>query len=179
VHFSQACTHERCVGYWAIRFDEGEFGDVPLGGVRAVVTYDSPQHMIEGGWVEGILVDEAASTEQQQAVEAILKGSAGGPWEVLARFVGRRLATRRVPIVIEDDGTRKSVTVDGLLVSTIEAIRGRDRSRTVTFENMFNQIHATSQVIAMGGTQYDDGEIRVDNDGTHGLYSSFEWRVPA
>ncbi len=24
VHFDQACTLERCTGYWAVRFDEGE-----------------------------------------------------------------------------------------------------------------------------------------------------------
>jgi hypothetical protein len=28
MHFSQLCTHERCKGYWAFRFDEGMFGDV-------------------------------------------------------------------------------------------------------------------------------------------------------
>ena len=52
-----------------------------------------------------------------------------------------------------------------MLESTIEAIRGRDRSKTVSFENMFNQIHSSSQVIARGAASYDDGEIRFDNDG--------------
>ena len=27
MHFSQNCTHERCKGYWALRVDEGAFGD--------------------------------------------------------------------------------------------------------------------------------------------------------
>ena len=57
VHFDQACTLERCVGYWAVRFDGGEFGGVPLGGVSAVVAYDSPQHMIEGNWTQVIVID--------------------------------------------------------------------------------------------------------------------------
>jgi hypothetical protein len=30
MHFSHACTHERCLGYWAIRIDEGGNGAVPL-----------------------------------------------------------------------------------------------------------------------------------------------------
>jgi hypothetical protein len=33
MHFSQACTHERCLGYWAVRVDEGHYGDVPLAGL--------------------------------------------------------------------------------------------------------------------------------------------------
>ena len=28
MHFSQLCTHDRCKGYWALRFDEGSFGTV-------------------------------------------------------------------------------------------------------------------------------------------------------
>jgi predicted metal-binding membrane protein len=42
MHFSQLCTHERCKGYWAFRFDEGMFGDVSLAGTKAVIVFDSP-----------------------------------------------------------------------------------------------------------------------------------------
>ncbi len=177
VHFDQLCTYDRCVGYWALRFDEGECDGIGLEGVRAVVVYDCPRHMIDGDWIQTLVIDESASSDQRRVVEAILRGETGGPWTVLARFVGRRLETRYRPIVIQDSDRRKRVTIEGLLDSTIEAIRGRDRSKTVTFENMFNQIHATSQVIAQGNATYDDGEIVFANQGSHGLYSSFEWKV--
>ncbi len=177
VHFDQLCTHDRCSGYWAIRFDEGEFDGTRLDGLSAVIAYDSPQHMIDGDWTQVILVDVGASADQRRAIEAILEGRAGGPWEILARFVGKRLPTRYLPIRIEDDGSQKSVKVDGLLDGTIETIRGRDRSKSVTFENMFNQIHASSQVIAHGATQYDDGEIVVNTARTHALFSQFNWLV--
>lgn len=177
VHFDQQCTLERCVGYWALRFDEGEFEGVALAGSKAVIAYDSPRHMIEGDWIETIIVDEAAPEAQRRGIEAILTGRAGGPWAVLARFVGTRLETRYLPIHIDDSERVKRVVVEGLLDSTIEAIRGRDRDRSVTFENMFNQIHATSQVIARGEARYDDGTVRVNNRGTHALWSRFDWSV--
>jgi hypothetical protein len=177
VHFDQLCTHPRCTGYWAIRFEQGEFGGTALGGLRAVIVYDSPRHMIDGDWTEGIIVDRAASEAQRRAVEAIVKGMAGGPWEKLARFVGRWLPTRVVPIRIQESAGAKAVEIDGLLQSTLEPIRGRDRAQPVTFENMFNQIHAPSQVIARGSTRYDDGEIMIATDKTHGLWSRFEWAV--
>ncbi len=107
VHFEQLCTFERCVGYWAIHFEDGEFGGIPLAGVNAVVLYDTPQHMISGNWTEAILIDEQASADQRKSIEAIFSGAAGGPWAVLARFVSKRLATRFVPIEIEDLGTTK------------------------------------------------------------------------
>jgi hypothetical protein len=177
MHFSQFCTHERCVGYWAVRFDGGSFGSVPLAGARAVIAYDSPSHMIDGGWTEVIVIDEAASGEQRRAVEAILDGSAGGPWAVLGRFVGRRLPTRFLPVELVDEGTSKRARIPGVLEGIVTAIRGRDRSQPVTFGNIFNQIHAATQVIAAGTTQYDDGVIRVSTDKTHGLYSRFDWAV--
>jgi len=177
VHFDQLCTYDRCVGHWTIRFDEGAFGEIDLAGVRAVIAYDSPQHMIDGDWIESIVIDEAASPEQRRVVETILTGRAGGPWETLARFVGRRLETRFLPIRIDDDERRKRVVVAGLLDATVEPIRGRDRQKPVRLENMFNQIHAPSQVIATGSSSYDDGEIVIDTRRSHALWSSFDWSV--
>ena len=177
VHFDQLCTHERCKGYWAIRFREGDLGGVDLTGVDAVVGYDSPQHMISGGWTEVILIGDGASAEQIGAVESILNGTAGGPWSVLDRFVEHRLPTRTVPMRILEEERSKQVEVDGELFSRVEAVRGRDRSKLVTFENMFNQVHAPSQVIAKGTTRYDDGTLSVATEETHGLWSDFNWVV--
>ena len=177
VHFEQLCTHGRCVGYWAIRFDEGVFGGVALGGAKAVIAYDTPQQMIAGNWTEILIIDEAASQPQRRAIEAILCGRAGGPWAVLARFVGERRETRYLAIRMSEDAQSKRVTIEGLLDGRIEEIRGRERSQPVTFENMFNQVHAPSQVIARGSSHYDDGEIVVDTDGTHALSSVFHWKV--
>ena len=177
VHFDNRCTYDRCVGYWAVRFDEGEFEGVPLSGLSAVIAYDSPQHMIEGNWTEVLIIDVSASKEQRQAIESILNGRAGGPWAKLAPFVSRWLDTRYHPIRIDDAGTTKRIVIDGLLDGTIEHLRGKDRSEPVTIQNMFNQLHAKMQVVATGSTRYDDGVILVDTDRTHSLYSHFSWSV--
>jgi hypothetical protein len=177
VHFSQFCTHERCIGYWAIRIDEGQFGNAALAGLKAVIAYTSPQHMIDGGWTEVIIIDDAASPEQRTAVEAILSGRAGGPWAVLARFVSTRLDTRFLPIEFAEDESSKKARIPGLLEAVITHIRGKDRSKPVKFENIFNQIHGSTQVLAIGNTEYNDGVIQIRNEKTHGLHSNFEWVV--
>jgi hypothetical protein len=177
MHFSQNCTHERCLGYWALRFDEGAFGDVSLAGVRALITFDCPQRMIDGNWTEALFIDESASRAQRHAVESMLIGRAGGPWEVLGRFVGRRLETRFVPIAFSDEGATKRGSIAGLFDAVVTQIRGRDRSKPVLFENIFNQIHAPTQVLALGETTYDDGVIKIQTSGSHGLFSMFDWAV--
>jgi len=177
VHFSQECTHERCLGYWALRFDEGDFGGVDLAGAKVVLVYDSPPLMIDGGWRQRLIVDSAATPEQREALEAILLGRAGGPWEKLHQFVGEELETRSARIDLEDEERTKRVAVEGLLESSIETLRGRDRDDLVTLHNMYNQIHAAEQVVARGDSRYDDGAVSFTNEGTHGLWSNFDWRV--
>lgn len=177
IHFEQLCTHDRCKGYWAFRFDDGSIDGLSLAGRRAVIAFDSPRRMIDGGWIQILVLDRDTTLEQGAAMEGLFSGERGGPWEVLGRFVGERLDTRYLPIAFEDEPMRKRVTIPDMLESTVETLRGRDRAEPVRFENIFNQIHAPSQVIAMGDARYDDGTIRFDNARSHGLWSEFEWRV--
>jgi hypothetical protein len=177
MHFNQACTHERCLGYWAIRVDEGAYGDLPLAGLKALIAFDCPQHMIEGNWTEVVIIDEAASPPQRDALETILTGNAGGSWALLAKFVARRLETRFLPIEFAEDPHTKRACIPGVLDASITEIKGRDREKPVIFENIFNQIHASTQVLALGSTTYDDGVIRIATMQTHGLHSRFEWIV--
>ena len=179
MHFEQLCTHERCKGYWAVRFDEGRYGDVPLGGVKVVISFDSPQRMIDGGWTEVVILDAGATPGQRQAAETILTGRAGGPWQKLATFVGTWLPTRVMPIEFDDEPAVKKGRIAGLFDAVVTNLRGRDKSQPVRFENIFNQIHAPSQVVALGDTTYDDGVIRYATKGTHALHSRFDWKVDA
>ena len=175
IHFSQKCTHEVCRGFWAIRFEAGRAGDADLAGVDAVVVYEAPQVMVDGGWKQVIIVSDRAEAGQRRAIEEIISGVRGGPWEVLSRFVSDALPTRTAPVTIEDAPGRKSVTIAGILEGAVQAIRGRNRAEPVTFENIYNKIHDSTQVIATGSTRYDDGELVIANDGTHGLWSRFRW----
>jgi hypothetical protein len=175
--FRQLCTHERCIGAWAIHIEEGRCGDVALDGLDIVIFWDSPQHMIAGGWTEMFFFGEQADRAQREALETIFSGKAGGPWEVLARFVAKRLPTRYVPLRFEDGGRRKRMHVEGLFDMAVEAIRGKDKTREAVLENVFNQIHAPTQVLALGQSRLSDPVFRFEMEGSHALYSRFSWEV--
>jgi hypothetical protein len=177
MHFSQLCTHERCKGYWALRFDDGVFGDVSLAGVRVVIAFDTPQRMIDGNWTQTIIIDQSATAEQRRVIDTILSGKAGGPWAKLAPFVGTAQPTEFRVIEIVDEGATKRVSIADRLKGIVTQIRGRDRSKPVLFENCFNQIHAPTQVLALGDTEYRDEAIVIRNEGSHGLFSMFDWAV--
>ena len=174
-HFTQKCTHDRCVGYWGIEVEDGIFGATSLAGVKAVIVYDAPQKMADGGWVVTTYIDFSASTDQLTAMEKILSGEAGGPWKILARFVAERKPTRQDEIVFASEPKSRSTTVGRVLRSLIKPLKGRDRDKPVMIENVYNQIHASSQELGMGTTSYVDGAFRVETSDTHALQSQFSW----
>ena len=178
VSFKQNCTNERCTGYWAIRFNEGTYGDIPLVGLCVVILYDAPQKMYEGGWTEALYLDESADACQREALETILKGKAGGPWEILARFVGTWLETRTVSINFKDDGRNKSLTVNGLLEARIEVLRGSNPDAPATLGNLYNAIHGPTHTLARGFSRCIDRGFSFATEGTHALYSNFSWEGP-
>lgn len=95
----------------------------------------------------------------------------------LAAFVGTRQPTEFRPIDFADDGATKRASILGRLTTVVSQSRGREKSRPVLLENSFNQIHAPTQVIALGDSEYDDGVVTFRTTGTHGLFSQFEWAV--
>ena len=176
--FKQRCQHERCLGYWAIHIAEGRYGALPLDGLNAVILSEAPPLMISGGWTQAIYLDERASEPQREALERILTGRAGGPWAVLAGFVSTRLETRCLPIRFEDGGRCKRMWIEGCLKTTVEAIKGADPAQEAVLENVFNQIHARTQVLALGTTRYADRGLSLSTTGSHALYSQFSWTGP-
>jgi hypothetical protein len=179
VAFTQPADEERCIGYWAVRIEQGAWGDVPLAGLHALVLGDAPQVMAEGGWTQALYLDQRANAGQRVALEAILGGRAGGPWAKLAVLVSRRLDTRWVPIRIEEEGRHKRLRVEGVnLISEVEAIKAADRTGEVRLENCHNQIHGSPQVLAWGSTRVHDDGFALITERTHALWSRFTWQGP-
>jgi hypothetical protein len=176
-HFSQLCTYERCLGYWGICFDEGQFGDVILNGAKAIIIYDTPQHMVSGDWILTTYIDDGVSLAQQQAIEKIISGEANGPWKILAQFVKERKPTRRLPILFEDNGREKKLTAGEIFHSTVSWLRGRNKEQEVRIENSFNQLHNATQVLDMGSTEYTDAPYQLRTKNTHALHSKFSWEA--
>ncbi len=175
--FKQKCTHERCIGHWAIHIDEGEFNGTRLDGLNMMVLFNSPQQMILEEWTEVFYIDERADDAQRNSLEMIFSGKAGGPWKVLARFVETRLETKYFPIKFEDRGKEKKMWIDGVIDTSIKAIQGKDKSLDAQLTNVFNQIHNPVQTLAMGQTTCTDKDFSFNNKDCHALYSSFSWQV--
>jgi hypothetical protein len=178
ISYRQSADGERCIGGFAIEAEDGRFGDVALGGLLVYFAVDSPQYMLEGDWTTALVVDAAPSAGQGWAIEAILSGEAAVTWSVLANLVGRRLPTRHAPIQVEAEDKRRRRGAEGVFDTAHEPIKGDDGTGPVRLENVHNQVHGASQIMARGTTRFDAGAFTVATEGAHAIRSSFFWRGP-
>ena len=177
ISFKQTCDGDRCRGHWAFHIADGGFDDTPLADLNAVVVFEAPTRMYDGGWIQTFYIDARATAPQRDALEAIFSGTAGGPWEILGRFVSHQLDSRFVPMRFEDTGREKRLTVPDLFQTSVTAIRGSDGTNDAVVSNLHNVIHGAAHVLARGRTQCADRHFDFTNEGTHGLYSQFAWEV--
>ena len=137
-----------------------------------------PEHLAAHLRAHGVGVRDAEA--RRIVAHAIAHGRDGFP---AARPVPRKVERAvdahvdRRPIEIVDEGATKRISIGDRLKAFVTQIRGRDKTRPVLFENIFNQIHAPTQVLALGDTEYDDGVVVIRNTGSHGLFSNFDWAV--
>ena len=109
--------------------------------------------MCSGDWTEVFYINELTTEAQRDALDAILSGHAGGPWELLAGFVSKRLPSRFVAIHFEDEGRTKRVAIPGFFDTTVAAIRGSDGVADAVLSNLHNVIHGAVHVLARGRTR--------------------------
>ena len=141
--------------------NDGQFGDVSLNGVRAVVAAKYPKAIHEGNGYVVLFVDERASDAQVQAFATILSGKVGGmPWEALAGTIGRLEGPIRKPVEITVAGEKSTIRVPGAidlqLTPLVDPVTGNEKEVHITYPK--------------GGFFWDDARIATTRAmrATHG-----------
>lgn len=178
ISYRQPADHDRCVGCFAIEISEGCFGDVDLGGARAFFSVDAPRQMLEGNWRATLIIDEKANAAQRTAIISILTGQAGGTWGVLGGLVSEFLPVSYAPIQFENERKHKRMWAEGIFDTSQEPIKGADKVNEVRLENIHNQVHGSSQILALGTTTFEAPGFSLVTEKTHAIYSEFSWSGP-
>lgn len=115
-------TEGDCKAAITMHIDKGAKDGVKLDGLSFIVMMHSPGAMGEGNITVGLIVDDAASDQQLEAISAIATGSAGGPMAALAPLVGRIAGVERRPILFEADGLNRTVRAGELVDQACEGV---------------------------------------------------------
>lgn len=123
-NFNARPTEGRCMGLQAWQIITGRFGDTSLDGTRFGVFYKFPGLVEEGRGTACTYVDSKATKPQQDALDAIGSGKAGGGIFALfgEELVTTWLPTKVVPIGFDLRDGAGRVSIEGFLEAESELL---------------------------------------------------------
>jgi hypothetical protein len=151
--FTSSPTEGACEVAFAFHLDEGTFGDVSLAGLNVGMIARTPGPMIEGNWTVALYVDERADQRQQEALQAIFAGAAGGVMGGFAPLIPdiMQLAVRPVPSVMGEDQEMVAINAHPFAPAGVAMAVGEE------------------------GSTWSDYGLRWDNSGRNGHYGAITW----
>ncbi len=105
---------EVCKSALAWHFDQGTIDGVDVSGHTIGLACFIPGNVLEGNWRVTMFIDDGATEEQAEAIQAVYSGAKGGAIVDLLQLVGEVTSVERVPIlfeVVEGKGTLKIADV--------------------------------------------------------------------
>lgn len=172
-------TKGSCVVAMAFHIERGTYGNLALDGLNFAVIAHTPGPMGEGNWSVGVVTDDRANAEQQNALVAMASGQGGGPMAALGPLVSTFLGVESKPIQFKSDSSTASVTIPGILEEAVQGVP----SPSVPGESLYldNTLHPANPRIALAkstgshvhvfGLDWDD-----TSGNNNGHFAPFSWR---
>lgn len=171
-----------CTFAFAFHIGKGNYGKVRLDSLNFAVVGHTPGVMGEGNWSVGLIVDERAKAEQEQAITSIASGQAGGPMAALAALIGRFLGVEKKSIRFTKSGIRREVIIPGVLDQGVEGVLGAAKPKEPLYID--NTVHPANSRLALAkATRSHVHVFGLDWDDTtgrnNGHFAPFKWRGSA
>jgi hypothetical protein len=163
-----------CSGALALEIERGQVEGVDVSGCRVVFDGDWPKGFISGDGTARLYFDPSVSSEQRQALEAVLQGKKGGVFEAVAGLVPRFLPSREAPIRLQkgEEETRIQVGDFGLLIT--RPMKGATGEPTKLLHAAF--AFRDEVVLAKGhGSYWRDPDMRQWESHGHSEMAVFDW----
>ena len=171
-------TEGDCKAAITMCIDKGAKDGIKLDGLSFVVMMHSPGAMGEGNITVGLIVDDAASDHQVEAISAIATGSAGGPMAALAPLVGRIAGVERRPIRFEIEGLNRSMRAGELVHQACEGVASvADPNQAVCVDNTAHPVNSRLSLAKAKRSSFHVFGIDWDDaTGTrNGHFAPFAW----
>src|SRR4051812_32371470 len=103
--------NDYCRALLVFHVDRGEVDGVDVSDLTVAAVADTPKYMHEGNWRLGVVIDEAASDEQAEALGGVFSGALGGPMAGLAGLVSEQLGVERARIEFTEENGRHAARI--------------------------------------------------------------------
>jgi hypothetical protein len=160
---------------------EGQYGDVPLAGVRFAQVVSWPGRLDQGNGTRLVVIDDKATRDQRDAIAALFGGKQGGAYfEIFAAICPHTAPPVFKPIEFKYDRARRVATlrVAGIAEFATDAIKnpldGSEHRVRIVLPNGFEYKEAemgnATKMSARGG-----GELDFEYKDTYAQLNAFDW----
>jgi hypothetical protein len=161
------------------RIDQGQCGDVDLGGLKFALVIRSGRVMSHGNWIFANVVDDSADEAQRTALGGIVSGEAGGvPGMIRDNLVSDYRGLQFKPINFVMDGLSRSVEIPGVLTYEIEGVPSRNGNGQPFYID--NTGHPANTRLALARSKFTriqafDLDLEMQGKGNNGHFAPFSW----
>ncbi|WP_129669126.1 DUF1326 domain-containing protein [Phytoactinopolyspora endophytica] len=179
--FGGVPTNENCEAVEAWRIDEGNFGETDMAGVVFAEALYWPGPIHEGGGTRLVVLDEASTPEQRNAVLQITSGAQGHPFFEIFASVTPNVPDPMVASIhveIDRDARRAAINIPGIASTTVEPIRnvatGEEHRARIDLPDGFEfKLAEIAQSASWDVTA--DGPLSLHNENTYTHLYAFDW----
>lgn len=169
--------NDYCRALLVFHVDSGDVEGVDVSGLTVAAVADTPRYMHEGNWKLGLLVDDAASDEQAEALGKVFSGQAGGPMEGLAPLVSEDLGVQRVPMELESGDGRHSLRMGDVGEIAVEDVVpfGVESGEPARMTGVFHPAGSELTIAQAKESNVNAFGVQLANVGGSAFSSRFAW----
>ena len=129
-----------CKSAMAWHFDEGTIDGVDVAGRTIGLAVYIPGNVLDGNWRVTMFIDDGATDEQAEAIQAVYSGDKGGPIVDLIQLVGEVTSVERVPIVFEVVEGKGTLKLGDVAHAELEPYRSATGEVTTLTNTVFSTV---------------------------------------
>jgi len=141
-----------CDAIAAWHIDRGVIDGVDVSGRTFAGLVHIPGNILKGNWRMVAIVDDEATTEQQEALLNVWTGKLGGPVADLAQLVGEVVAVERVPVTFEVEGGQGRIRIGAFGKAEMAPLIGATGQPTTLHDSVFTTIPGSPAYVSQAST---------------------------
>ena len=170
-------TKGYCQGIIGFEIQEGNYGQVNLGGLGLAIILSAPASPFLGNLTVTGYIDERATQEQRHGIETIMSGQAGGFWGAIASLISDNRGIKFAPMRMEASGKRRTFTIPGVVELVNEPLLNpfTKQEQEVMVSNTFDPFCTSGRAGQSAKAISSDPDLSFDLSGQQGYIGSFTW----
>lgn len=166
---------ERCQVTLVFHVDTGVIEDVDVSGLTVALVADAPGQMSLGGWRVGLFIDQAASAQQAEKLQAVFGGTLGGPPAALAPLVGEIMGVQTAPITFSSEDRVHRVVIGDSVEMEVEDFLLEGASEVATLHGMTITPNPVVTIAKSNVARIRAFGLDLDLAGHNGHSAPFTW----